>query len=815
MPHSVARWGSDTLDGVRVAWVSTYPPRRCGVATFTSDLISAVHAADADLSADVAAIDERLAVRAYGGEVRWRISQGTPGGYVGAANAIAASDVDAVAVQHEFGLYGLWRDESWEGDRWIEGTYEDHLAPFLEAVRKPTLVTLHTVLPEPSPAVREAVRTFSAASDGLVVMAETAVQILRDVYDVTAPITVIQHGMPHIEPVGRRRLKEKLGLQDRAIISTFGLVGPGKGLEYVIEAMPWVVSQHPDALYLVAGQTHPELLRHHGEDYRNKLIEMVETLGIGDNVRFVNEYLGQDDVIEFLLASDIYVTPYLDPNQITSGTLSYALGAGKAVISTPYLHAREALADDRGVLVGFRSPEGIAEAINRLLDDPEEKARLERNAYAYANEFTWPKTGERFAQAVHELVSSVPRVPPARHVPGGSMAVPIAARLPENPLITPEQVSPSQPGMEVISTINAGIARVGDEVVALVRVAERPRAGGELPPDAKLLELGGVAPRLAPLPRDIQRDELIGVPFFDLSGDTPRVVLSYVPRGLPGLEQPDPRSIRYRDPEHGHLNVDDGYVDYLTHVSHLRVARSPDGVRFEVDPEPAVRSATRLEEYGVEDARVTPFEGGFLITHVSVSRLGITTSLLRTTDFRTFERLGTIFPPDHKDVVLFPERVDGNHLALTRPMPGSFGKVLGIWLAESPDLVHWGGLRPIALPRPGAWDENRIGASLVPIRVDDGWLELYHGADRTNRYGMGALLLDADDPSRVLARTPDPLLVAEVDYERRGFLHDVVFPSGHVDLGDGQIRVYYGAADTSLAAADFSLGAIRRRLQPC
>lgn len=807
--------GSDTLDGVRVAFVSTYPPRRCGVATFTSDLISAVHAADAGVVADIAAIDERLVVRAYGGEVRWRISQGTPAGYTGAANAIAASDADVVAVQHEFGLYGLWRDEAWDGDRWIEGTYEDHLAGFLRAVRKPTLVTLHTVLPEPSPAVREAVRTFATASDGLVVMAETAVGILRDTYEVTTPITVIQHGMPHIEPVGRRRLKEKLGLQDRAIVSTFGLVGPGKGLEYVIEAMPWVVARHPEALYLIAGQTHPELLRHHGEEYRNKLIEIVEALGLGDNIRFVNQYLAQDDVIEFLLASDIYVTPYLDPNQITSGTLSYALGAGKAVISTPYLHAREALADDRGVLVDFRSPEGLAEAINRLLDDPDEKARLERDAYAYANEFTWPKTGERFVQSLHELVSSVPRVPAARHVPGGSMAVPIAARLPENPLITPEQVQPSQPGMEVISTINAGITRVDDEVVALLRVAERPRAGRELPEDAMLLELRGAEPNLAPLPADAEREELIGVPFFDLSSGAAKVVLAYVPRDLPGLEQPDSRSIRYRDPDHGHLSADDGYVDYLTHVSHLRTARSADGVRFEVDREPAVRAATRLEEYGVEDPRIMPSEDGFLITHVAVSRLGITTGLLRTTDFRTFERLGTILPPDHKDVVLFPERVGGKYLALTRPMPGSFGRVLGIWLAESPDLVHWGSLRPVALPRPGAWDENRIGASLVPIRVDDGWLELYHGADRMNRYGMGALLLDPEDPSRVLARTPDPLLVPEVDYERSGFLRDVVFPSGHIDLGDGWIRVYYGAADTALAAADFSLDDIRGRLRRC
>jgi len=806
---------SDTLANVQVAFVSTYPPRRCGVATFTSDLMSAVHEADPGVGSDVAAIDERHIVRAYGPEVRWRISQGTAAGYAGAAHAIASSDVDVVCVQHEFGLYGLWVDEGWEGDRWIEGTYQDHLTAFLDEVRKPTLVTLHTVLPEPSQAVREAVHSFATASDGLVVMAETAVHILHGVYGVTTPVSVIQHGMPHIEPRGRRALKQKLGLEGRSIVSTFGLVGPGKGLEYVIEAMPWVAERHPEALYLIAGQTHPELQRHHGEQYRNKLIAMVEELELGDNVVFVNQYLGHDEVIEFLLASDIYVTPYLDPNQITSGTLSYALGAGKCVVSTPYLHAQEALADDRGILVDFRSSESLADAIIAILDDPDLKARLERNAYAYANEFTWPKTGRRFVETLEGLVESVPAVPPSTPRPGGSMAVPLAARLPENPLITPADVAPSQPGMEVISTINAGVARVGVEVVALLRVAERPLLNGELPEDAMLLELDRPVPRLAPLDPDIDRDELVGVPFFDLSSGTPRVVLSYVRRDLPGLDLRDPRSIRYREPGHGHLGPDDGAVDYLTHVSHLRVARSPDGVRFEVDPTPAIQAATRMEEYGVEDPRVTEIDGAFLVTYVSVGRLGITTSLLRTADFRSFERLGPIMLPDQKDVVLFPERLEGNYLALTRPMPSSFGRVLGIWLAASPDLVHWGEHRPVALPRPGQWDETRIGASLVPIRVEGGWLELYHGADRTNRYGMGALLLDADDPSKVLGRTPDPLLVPEVDYERGGFLEDVVFPSGHVALDDSRIRVYYGAADSVLAAADFSIEDILAHVRLC
>ena len=174
--------------------------------------------------------------------------------------------------------------------------------------------------------------------------------------------------------------------------------------------MPEVAARHPEALYLIAGQTHPELLRQRGEEYRNKLIELVEELGLTDNVLFVNQYLEQKDIIEYLLATDVYVTPYLDPNQITSGTLSYALGAGKAVVSTPYLHALEALDNDRGLLVDFRSPESIADAVTRMLDDPELKSRLENNAYRYANEATWPKTGARFLEVMEELV--------AEHAPG-------------------------------------------------------------------------------------------------------------------------------------------------------------------------------------------------------------------------------------------------------------------------------------------------------------------------------------------------------------------------------------------------------------
>src|SRR6187200_2547091 len=769
---------------MRIAFVSTYPPRRCGIATFTADLINAVREADPSTRSRVAAIDERNSVRAYGNEVRWRIRQGSPGPYRAAAQAIDRSTADVVCVQHEFGLYGLWKGGGFVGDQWIEGTYEDHLTPFLEELKKPALVNMHTVLPDPSPAIRDAVRSIAESAHGLVVMAESAVEILERDYGIKEHPLVIPHGMPHIEPKGRRRLKAKLGLDGRTIVSTFGLVGPGKGLEYAIEAMPAVAARHPEALYLIAGQTHPELLKTRGEEYRNRLQALVDELDLGEHV--------------------VYVTPYLDHNQITSGTLSYALGAGKAVVSTPYLHAQEALAKDRGILVEFRSAEGIAEAVNTILDDPKRKARLEKNAYTYANQATWPKTGARFLSAMQELVDEhAPKTTKKRKDDKAPLQV--AHRLKANPLLSPEDFAPSQPGFEVISTINPGVAQVGEETVLLVRVAERPSADGELPADAPMIDLSGPDPRLAPMPSGLHREQLIGMAYFDCDREPPQVVIGFVPRDLPGLDLSDPRTIRYRNAAGGFTPGQDEFTDYLSHISHLRVARSPDGVHFTLDPDVEIHPMDSMEEYGVEDPRITEIDGVFHITYVAVSRLGITTARMTTTDFRTFERQGTMLYPDQKDVILFPEKVGGKYLAFTRPMPGSFGRVLGLWIAESEDLIHWGRHRPVAGPRHRMWDEMRIGASLVPIRTDEGWLEIYHGADRMNRYGMGALLLDHGDPTKVLARSTRPLLSAEEPYEKEGFLHDVVFPSGHVDLGDGRIRVFYGAADTTVCAADVAL----------
>jgi predicted GH43/DUF377 family glycosyl hydrolase/glycosyltransferase involved in cell wall biosynthesis len=796
---------------MRIAFVSTYPPRRCGIATFTSDLVTALRSADGRTQCRVAAIDEKNTARAYGAEVRWRIRQGGPEAYVAAAGAINQSNIEAVCVQHEFGLYGLWKGGGYVGEHWIEGRYVDHLVPFLKELQKPALVTMHTVLPDPSPAIRDTVRAIAASADSVVVMAQTAVDILRDTYGVEAPVTVIPHGMPHIEPKGRRRLKAKLGLDDRQIISTFGLVGPGKGLEYMIEAMPAIVAGHPEALYLVAGQTHPELLRQRGEEYRNRIGELVDELGLADHVLFVNQYLEQKDIIEYLLATDVYVTPYLDPNQITSGTLSYALGAGKAVVSTPYLHAKEALADERGVLVDFRSAGALAAGVSTLLDDPERRGLMEQRVYAYSKEATWPRAGARFLEVVQDLAREATRQPVRadrrrEHVPIGPQS-----RLDANPLVTPDRVPASQAGLQVAGTINPGVARVGDETILLMRVVERPQIQARLPVSARMVDLSAPEPRLVALPAGIRPDQLIGMAFFDPDDG---VVVGYLPRALPGLDLSDVRTIRYRPGAGAFAPGAEEYVDYLSHISHLRIARSHDGVTFDVDAEPAVVPQTRLEEYGVEDPRITEIDGEFHITYVAVSRLGITTSRITTKDFRSFTRHGTMLQPDQKDVVLFPEAVEGHYLAFTRPMPGSFARMLGIWLSESDDLVHWGNHRPVLMPRPNSWDESRVGASLVPIKTDDGWLELYHGADRANRYCMGAALLDIGDPSKVLARTTGPLMVPDTPYERTGFLRDVVFPTGHVELGEGRIRIYYGAADTVIAAADVSIDDVLAALTP-
>ena len=389
----------------------------------------------------------------------------------------------------------------------------------------------------------------------------------------------------------------------------------------------------------------------------------------------------------------------------------------------------------------------------------------------------------------------------------------LGRRLEQNPLITARDVKPSLPQLEVVSVFNAATAQVDGDTVLLLRVAERPRSNIDPPPDAMTLDLDGPHPVLRPLPRGYSKHDVIGMCFLDTSVRPPKVVVAYVPKDLPGLDLRDPRAIRYRNTTGVMRLINDGYTDYLAQMSHLRVARSQDGIAFNVDAEPALTPHIDVEEYGVEDPRATFLDGLWYVTYVSVSRWGITTSLATTTDFRSFERRGVIFLPDHKDVVIFPEKIGGKYVALTRPMPQSFSRIFGVWVAFSDDLVEWGGHETVCLPRWEHWDELRTGASAVPFRTKDGWLELYHGVNRNHRYAMGGVLLDADDPRKVLARSPFPILAPGTAYERLGLFNDTVFSCGVVHLDDDRIRMYYGAADSCIAAADFSVNEILASLE--
>jgi predicted GH43/DUF377 family glycosyl hydrolase len=342
----------------------------------------------------------------------------------------------------------------------------------------------------------------------------------------------------------------------------------------------------------------------------------------------------------------------------------------------------------------------------------------------------------------------------------------ILPRLFEKLLLTPADVKPSRDDFEVVGAFNPGVIRAGDEVVMLARVAERPRE---------------VRPGFTPLPR---WDAEAGLTVDWTPDDELRPI--------------DPRVVERKA---------DGLVR-LTFTSHLQVVRLGDGrsVRA-IDPVRFVPEGP-MEEFGVEDPRITELDGRYYFTYVSVSRHGACTSLASTTDFRDFERHGVIFCSENKDVVLFPEKIGGEYAAIHRPNPATPFNRPEMWTATSPDLLHWG--RHACLHGGGAaWETGRVGAGTPPVRVADGWLEIYHGNRRPTNpgevgaYSTGALLLAPDDPSRVLARTPDSIFEPTADFERRGFVSNVVFPTGIVDSPAGFL-VYYGAADTSSAVVEFS-----------
>lgn len=344
-------------------------------------------------------------------------------------------------------------------------------------------------------------------------------------------------------------------------------------------------------------------------------------------------------------------------------------------------------------------------------------------------------------------------------------------RSPDNPLIGPNDVKPSRDDFEVIGVFNAGVTRYGNEIILLLRVAERP----------------------------INHDpEIILTAIYDIMSD--EFIQEKFATNNPENDYRDPRLII--TPEQ----------TYLTSISHLRLARSVDGINFDIEGAPSILPANEYETFGIEDPRITLLEGTYYISYVGVCPIGVTTCLISTQDFNSFEHHGIICCPDNKDVVLFPEKIEGKYYSLHRPVSILFEKQ-HIWIAESTDLICWGNHRHFMGPRPCYWDEVKIGAGAVPIRVKQGWLEIYHGVDLNNVYNLGAVLLDSQEPWKIVARSEKPILEPQRDYECSGFFGNVVFSCGLL-CEDDKLKIYYGAADTSICYAELSLDQTIQSLKP-
>lgn len=340
----------------------------------------------------------------------------------------------------------------------------------------------------------------------------------------------------------------------------------------------------------------------------------------------------------------------------------------------------------------------------------------------------------------------------------------------ENPLISPCDVKPSRPDFEVVCTFNAGVARHNGDVVLLLRVAEVPRND----------DPGTVL-----------------VPIY--SSKEGKLIVRGFDRSDASIDFSDSRFVRTPEKQ------------FLTSISHFRMARSRDGIHFEIEDTPAMFPENQYEEYGIEDARITQMGDTYYINYCGTADVGITTLLASTTDFKTYRRHGVMFCPDNKDVEIFPERINGKYHALHRPTSAEY-KRRSVWMAESADLLCWGNHRLFLEPRDGFWDDGRVGGSAVPFRVEAGWLEIYHGADKDNRYCLGALLLDAEEPWKILGRSEKPILEPETDYEIEGFFGNVVFNNG-VLFEDGMVKIYYGAADTHIAYAEIPVEEVLANLR--
>jgi len=366
----------------KVVFISSFPPRKCGIATFTSDLIASTSSAAKDeLEPLVVAMNS--GDQKYNDPVKFEIHQDVKRDYICAADYINFSHIDLVCVQHEFGLFG--------------GEGGSYLSLLLDRLKAPIITILHTVLDDPEPAIHKSLIEICNASCKVITMNRRGISMLRDIYHIPPrKIKLIPHGIPDLPFVDSNYYKHKFGLEDRKTILTFGLIGTNKGIDIMLQAMPAIIRADPSVMYIILGMTHPNILKYEGESYRFSLQQMVKDLGIEEHVIFHNRFVSDKELHNFLCATDIYVTPYKNVKQLTSGTLSFAVGAGKAVVSTPYWAAEELLADGRGRLVPFGDSGGIADAIVEILRNESMFYSMRRRAYEYGRSRTWPKIGQAY-----------------------------------------------------------------------------------------------------------------------------------------------------------------------------------------------------------------------------------------------------------------------------------------------------------------------------------------------------------------------------------------------------------------------------------
>ena len=360
----------------KIAFVGDHLPRKCGIATFTSDLLAAVQSAYPQSQCLAVSVNDIPGGYEYPEVVRFEIEEQDLSSYLRAADFLNINNADIVCLQHEFGIFG--------------GPAGGHILAFLRELRMPVVTTLHTVLREPRTDQRRVMQELISLSTRLVVMADRGRQMLQDIYEApSTKIDLIAHGIPDVGFVDPTYFKDQFGVEGKVVLLTFGLLSPNKGIEYVLNALPEIVAEFPDVVYIVLGATHPNELREHGEAYRVSLEILAKKNRIEKNVIFYNQFVDIENLKEFIGAADLYVTPYLNEAQITSGTLAYTFGSGKAVVSTPYWHAAELLAEDRGVLVPFRDAPAITREVIRLLRDDTRRHAIRKNAYRIGREMVW------------------------------------------------------------------------------------------------------------------------------------------------------------------------------------------------------------------------------------------------------------------------------------------------------------------------------------------------------------------------------------------------------------------------------------------